>query len=92
MEWILTVLFMGAAPAKASSLVRTSPRGNCWSWQFKAVIRNASLGCFEISSYNIANIFCLALYDHLYHLLFQSVASECALQIESVLLDQLSIG
>ena len=44
---------MGAAPAEASSLVRTSSRGNCCSWQFKAVIRNAYLHSF---SYNIANI------------------------------------
>ena len=50
-ECILTVRFMGAAPAEASSLVRTSSSGNCCSWQFKAVIRNASLGSFETSSY-----------------------------------------
>ena len=49
-ELILTVLFMGAAPAEASSLVRTSSRGNYSSWQFKAVIRNALLGSLEISS------------------------------------------
>ena len=57
MEWILTVLLMGAAPAEASSLVRTLSRGNCCSWQFKAVTRNASLRSFEISPYNIANLF-----------------------------------
>ena len=48
---------MGAAPAEASSLVRTLSRGNCCSRQFKAVIRNASLGSFENFSYDIANIF-----------------------------------
>ena len=56
-EWILTVLFMGAAPAEASSLVRTSSSGNCCSWQFKAVICNAFRGSFDISSYIIAIIF-----------------------------------
>ena len=48
---------MGAAPAEAISLVRTSLRGNCCSWQFRAVICNTSLGSLEISLYNIANIF-----------------------------------
>ena len=91
-EWILMVLFMGAAPAEASSRVRTSLRGNCCSWQFKAVIRNASLGSLEISSYNIANIFFyLALCYHLCHSLFQWVSSDYALQIKSVSLDLFSI-
>ena len=56
-EWILTVLFIGAAPAEASSQVRTSSIGTCCSWQFNAVILNASRGSFEISSYNVANLF-----------------------------------
>ena len=56
-EWIFTALFIGAAPAEASSLVRTSSRDTCCSWQFNAVILNASRGSFEISSYNIAYMF-----------------------------------
>ena len=46
-----------AAPVEASSLVRTSSSGNCCYWRFKAVIRNASRGSFDTSSYNIAGIF-----------------------------------
>ena len=61
MECILTVLFVGAAPAEVCRLVRTSSRGNCYSWQFKAVIRNASRGSLEISSYDIANMFLLGI-------------------------------
>ena len=56
-ECIFTVLFICAAPAEASSRVRTSSRGTFCSWQFDAVILNASRGSFKISSYNIANIF-----------------------------------
>ena len=56
-EYIFTVLLIGAAPAEASSRVRSSSRGTCCSWQFNAVILNASRGSLEISSYNIANKF-----------------------------------
>ena len=56
-ECIFTVLFIGAAPAEENSRVRTSSRGTDCSWQFNTVIHNASRGSFEISSYNIANIF-----------------------------------
>ena len=81
MECILTVRFIGAAPAEASSRVRTSSSCNCCSWQLSAVILNASLKSLHIE---LLIYFCLAWCCHLCCLLSQVLISNYLLRIESV--------